>query len=343
MLGHSSIMKIDKKLAIKILGYLVSLGVGIYFLRKTLKDQDLHQVFDTLSDAHLGWIGAVILVSFIGHFIRVLRWQMIIKSAGHEVQKTPIFHSLLFGYLVNYLVPRLGEVTRCMSLKKVTGVPATKLFGTVLVERLIDMSTLLIVLPTVFFLQYDRFKGLLEEHIFPFFQGFVDKAIDNKFIVGGIVIAIIVGFVMMDKKLEEKEKEEGGLDWFDNMWEGITSIRKVKNIPLLVIYSILIWGYYFVTNYFCLLSLDSDLRETWAASFATGAFGSIGRSLPIAGGGMGAYHFIIAQVLLQFGVAGVFATSMAIIFHGVQMVFHLTVGAVGGIWVTVSKTVDEIK
>ena len=335
-------MKFDQKLVFKVLGYVLFLGIGVYFLQKTLQDQDLHKVFATLKQANLGWIAVVMAVSILGHVIRVLRWQMIIKSSGHEVGLKPIFHSLLFGYFINYLVPRLGEVSRCMSLKKVSGIPATKLFGTVIVERLIDMSTLVIVLPTVFFFQYDRFKDLLAEYVFPVLQSGLDKIMDNKIIAIGIVVAVIVGFFMMDKKMQEQEKKEDGLKWFDDMWDGILSIKKIKNIPLLILYSVLIWGYYFATNYFCLLALDSSLEELWAASFATGAFGSIGRSLPIAGGGMGAYHFIIAKVLLQFGVTSLFATSMAIIFHGVQMVFHIVVGAIGGIWVSFAKTVDEI-
>lgn len=327
----------DKKLIFKIVGYVLFLGIGVFFLQKTLQDQDLHVVLNTLLDTKLEWIALVVVISIVGHIIRALRWQLIIKSSGHQVSIVPIFHSLLFGYFINYLVPRLGEITRCMSLKKASNVPATKLFGTVLVERMIDMSTLLIVLPSVFFLQYDRFKGLVDEYVMPWVTGILDKLMDNKWIVIAVVVAIIIGFISLDKKMQEKEKEEGGLKWMDELWEGILTIKKIQNIPLLILYSVLIWVYYFATNYLCLFALDSSLQEKWSAALATGAFGSIGRSLPIAGGGMGAYHFIIAQVLLQFRVTGVFATSMAIIFHGVQMVFHIVVGAIGGIWLSFKK------
>lgn len=328
----------DKKLIFKIVGYVLFLGIGVFFLQKTLQDQDLHMVLGTLLNTKLEWIALVVVISVVGHIIRALRWQLIIKSSGHQVSITSIFHSLLFGYFINYLVPRLGEITRCMSLKKASNVPATKLFGTVLVERMIDVTTLFVVLPTVFFMQYDRFSGLINKYVMPWVIGVVDKVIANKWIALAAVVAIIVGFISLDKKMQQKEKEEGGMKWMDELWEGILTIKKIQNIPLLVLYSLLIWGYYFATNYLCLFALDSSLQEKWSAALATGAFGSIGRSLPIAGGGMGAYHFIIAQVLLQFGVTGVFATSMAIIFHGVQMVFHIVVGAIGGIWLGIKKS-----
>ena len=71
------------------------------------------------------------------------------------------------------------------------------------------MSTLLIVLPSVFFLQYDRFKGLIDEYVMPWVSSIIDKLVDNKWIVFAVVFAIIVGFFSLDKIMQEKEKEEG--------------------------------------------------------------------------------------------------------------------------------------
>lgn len=326
---------------------MVFLAIGFYFLQKTFGKEDLSQIGTQLLSANLFWIGLVVLVSILGHIIRCLRWQQLINGGGEKVKLAPVFHSLLLGYAVNYLIPRVGEVVRCASLNKTTKIPVTRLFGTVLIERMLDVCSLAIVLPTIFFMQYDRFKVLIHEYVLPWIQPYYQKVMDNWMLVVGVILAAFVGLYFFGNHLDKKEeakKSEGKTSWADEMWEGILSIKKVKNIPLLILYTFLIWGYYFTTNYLCLFALDSALQEKWSAALATGAFGSIGRSLPIAGGGMGAYHFIIKEVLLQFGVTALFASSMSVIFHGIQMLFHLFFGAIGGMYVwTKSLGKKEIK
>lgn len=325
----------NKSFFFKALGYIAFLAIGFYFLQKTFGKEDLSQIGSQLLSANLWWIALVLIVSFVGHIIRSLRWQQLINSSDENVKLTPIFHSLLLGYAVNYLIPRIGEIVRCASLNKTTKVPVTRLFGTVLIERMLDMCSLLIVLPTIFFMQYDRFKGLINDYVLPWLQPYYQKVIDNWLLVAALVIGGFVALYFFGNHLDKKEEEkkaEGKTSWADEMWEGILSIKKVKNIPLLIGYTFLIWGYYFTTNYLCFFALDSSLQEKWSAALATGAFGSIGRSLPIAGGGMGAYHFIIKEVLLQFGVTALFATSMSVILHGVQMLFHVFFGAIGGLY-----------
>lgn len=336
----------NKSFFFKALGYLVFLAIGFYFLQKTFGKEDLSEIGTQLLSANLYWIGLVVAISFVGHIIRCLRWQQLINSNGDKVKLMPIFHSLLLGYSVNYLIPRVGEIVRCASLNKTTKVPVTRLFGTVLIERMLDVCSLAIVLPTIFFMQYDRFKGLIHEYVLPWLQPYYQKLVDNWIIVVAVILGGFVALYFFGNRLDKKEeakKAEGKTSWADEMWEGILSIKRVKNIPLLIMYTFLIWVYYFTTNYLCLFALDNSLQEKWSAALATGAFGSIGRSLPIAGGGMGAYHFIIKEVLLQFGVTALFATSMSVIFHGIQMLFHLFFGAIGGmyVWTKAIKKSDK--
>ncbi len=334
----------NKSFFFKALGYIAFLAIGFYFLQKTFGKEDLSEIGTQLLSANFYWIGLVVMISFVGHLIRCLRWQQLINSNGDHVKLTPIFHSLLLGYAINYLIPRVGEIIRCASLNKTTKIPVTRLFGTVLIERMLDVCSLAIVLPTIFFMQYDRFKGLIHEYVLPWIRPYYLKVLDNWIIAVLIIISGVVALYFFSNHLDKKEeasKAEGKTSWADEMWQGILSIKKVKNIPLLILYTFLIWGYYFTTNYICLFALDSSLQEKWSAALATGAFGSIGRSLPIAGGGMGAYHFIIKEVLLQFGVTALFATSMSVIFHGIQMLFHLFFGAIGGMYVWTKSSKDK--
>ena len=325
-------MNWSKKKWVQTILYLVFLVVGIILFINVIKGFD----FRVLLNTDLRWIFAVIVLSIIGHIIRALRWQLILKGANERVSIKAIFHSLLFGYCTSILIPRVGEITRCISLQKTSKIPATKIFGTVLVERIIDIGSLAIVLPSIFYLQYDHFKPLIHEYVYPLLVNIYNKITDHPLLVTIGIITIIIGLFIADRTMQKRQKQSEQ-KWLDHIWEGISSIKETKHLPTILLYSLLIWGYYFTTNYLCLFSLPSNLNEKWSAALATGAFGSIGRSLPIAGGGMGAYHEIIKQVLLLYGVSSVFATSMSIIFHGVQLLFHLIIGGTSGLWIYFKK------
>ena len=69
-----------------------------------------------------------------------------IKTIGYETKFYNAFAALSIGYFVNFVVPRLGEVTRCLSLKKQHSIPFMQSLGTVIIERIIDIVSLMIVL-----------------------------------------------------------------------------------------------------------------------------------------------------------------------------------------------------
>lgn len=315
----------------QILTYLLFLLIGIYFLKKTFQDPSEYQkIGETLSQANIWVLLLVMLISVAGHLLRSVRWKLLLNNAGEEVLVKHLYWSLLFGYFINYLVPRLGEIYRCVSLNRVTKIPTAKILATVMVERLIDVITLFLILPTVFFIMYDRFEGILQAYVFPFFLPKLHWLQANYLLVT-LVVLIGIGLLIIINRFFEKKGKSSEVKFIDDLWEGFISLKKVKRLPLFLFYTLLIWLYYFVTNYACLFALDSLLTEKWPVAVSTGTFGSIGKSLPIAGGGMGAYHKIVTEVLLVYGVSSIFAKSMSIIFHGSQLIFQSIMGIIGGV------------
>lgn len=330
-------MKFARKHFFHTLSYLLFLVIGIFFLKKIFNDStELTQIYQTLKSVNPFAFLIVILVAVVGHFIRALRWKLLLNNAGEKVSVTPLYWSLLFGYFINYLVPRLGEIYRCVSLNKVTKIPVAKVFATVLVERVVDIMTLLVILPTVFFIQYDRFEGVLSQYVIPFVLPKWNWIREHYLLISLLIVMALIAFFFINQLLKKNNKVSK-IQFIQDLWSGLLSLRKVKKLPLFLVYTLLIWGYYFVTNYACLYMLDTTLTAKWSAAVSTGTFGSIARSLPIAGGGMGAYHQLVTEVLLVYGVTTIYAKSMSIIFHGSQLLFQFVMGITGGIWIYTKK------
>ena len=81
----------------------------------------------------------------------------------------------MIGYLSNFALPRLGEVTRCVTLGRREKIPVDSLFGTVIVERVIDLFMLILILLILLFSWMEKFGAFFSEQVFaPLRQKVVD-------------------------------------------------------------------------------------------------------------------------------------------------------------------------
>ena len=125
--------------------YLILLFVGIAFTWQFLKNLDFKILKENISSGNFFGFYLVMIVSVLVYVFRTLRWQMLIKSAGYQTKFHNAFAALSISYFVSFIVPRLGEVTRCLSVKKQHDIPFMSLLGTVIIERIIDVICLLLM------------------------------------------------------------------------------------------------------------------------------------------------------------------------------------------------------
>ena len=74
---------------------------------------------------------------------RGLRWIVLIDALGYKTSKINSISAVSIGYFTNLFIPRAGEVSRCAALRKADNIPVDKLFGTILIERIIDFIALI--------------------------------------------------------------------------------------------------------------------------------------------------------------------------------------------------------
>ena len=118
-------------------------------------------LWDTWKKSNKGYLLLMAAVSIISHVIRAKRWQMLLVPSGNKVKLSSSFLSLMIGYLVNLAIPRGGEVSRCYNLFKLEKTPVETSFGTVVIERIVDVVCLLMLIAFSFFVEWNKLETFI--------------------------------------------------------------------------------------------------------------------------------------------------------------------------------------
>ncbi len=315
-------------------GYVVFFVVGCGLFYLALRQQNFSEIFRQLRQADYSWAWLVLVITILNHVIRARRWQLLLQPTGHTVSFRHAFWAMLFGYFVSLGVPRLGELSRCLVLSRQEKIPLETSLGTVISERMIDVFCLLILVVAVGFLQRDLFAAIFQKEIFP--------SVQRLFVIRQNSLAGVLGFlgilffaaILLRKRLERVVGFQWIKRFFRKLWQGAASIFHVRQQGLFWLYTVLIWIGYFFMTYVWFFSLQATAALDATAGFAMLVVGSLGKSVPVQGGGFGAYHFLVTQTLVFFGVASTQGFVLATIIHGFQTLFYLVAGVVAWGFVT---------
>jgi glycosyltransferase 2 family protein len=279
-------------------------------------------IYQTWRIADKGWLSLMVLFFFISHIIRAERWRMLLSPAGHPTTLYRGFISLMIGYLVNLVIPRGGEISRCYNLYKLDKTPVEISFGTVVVERIVDLFALFIVLVLAFALEFEKlmaFIGTLP--IQPFLVGGKAGTLLLFTLFMGILVAIV--YLVIKKNHRIRDRIVHILIGFK---KGLYSVSKVANKPLFILYSVSIWIMYFMMSYAVIkaFSETSDLGMTAVLSLF--AIGTIAMAAPLPGGA-GSYHVLIpAGLVFLYQLPQASAVAFTFVFHGWQTLITILGG-----------------
>lgn len=231
----------------------------------------------------------------------------------------------MIGYLVNSLVPRLGEVTRCGIINRTDKVPVAFSFGTVVTERVIDLIMLLILSVTTFLLQFDLLHGK--------FIWVKDSAVEfltSKWWI--LMILLVLGLIgvyaLFFSKLSEKINLVQKIKSFANqLLEGILSLKKLKNQKGFWSATIGIWVLYFLMLY--VITFGSEMTKDLGvlAGMSILVMGSFGMATPLPNG-FGPFHAFVAGILVLYGIDSEDGKIFALILHTSQYVTVLLFGSI---------------
>lgn len=293
------------------------LSIGAMLLYMSLHKLEIKQITETIYKGNFLLVIPVLFISIIVYFFRVLRWELLFRQINQDIPKSNLSIALCIGYLVNFAIPRLGEVTRCAILKKLNKTPINQSLTTVIFERTIDVITLLIISILAIILEYANHTSLLKS-----FVNF-DLIPTNQVI--GLLIAfatLIIFVVYLIYKTENKVKT-----WLQGSWISIKMLAKIKSIFLFSIYTICIWICYFLMTYLWFFTFTESSNLSYYMAFQIMIVGSFVRSIPLQAGSAGAYHYGVSQAFILLGISSITANALAIIIHGFQTIFTFIIGS----------------
>lgn len=270
-------------------------------------------------NSHKGYLVLMALVAIVSHVLRAERWRMLLEPTGNKVSWGNSFLSLMIGYLVNLAVPRGGEVSRCYNLYKLEKTPVEVSFGTVVVERMVDVICLLALIAFSFFAEWEKLKKFMDTLNFSSGKGF--SIPPWVFIVLLAGIGFLVGIYLL-------RKNEKFLKIIQGFKEGLLSIFKMKNKGLFIFYSLGIWVLYFVMTYFVIKAFPETENLGFSAVLTLFAIGSIAMAAPLPGGA-GSYHTLVPLGLVMlYNLPKANAIAFVFIFHGWQTALMILTGVI---------------
>jgi glycosyltransferase 2 family protein len=306
------------------LKYAFSTLLAAALLYWAIDKSDLHwnDIYLTFQQANYTWVGISLLIALISHIFRALRWEQLMGAMHYYPGTIRTLSAVLIGYFANFIVPRMGEVSRCGSLQKTADIPFEKSFGTVITERIVDLVGLMILVGLTFLVEWKP----IQQFLFPNFQ------IPSALTLGGLASGAIALLVLLwAKKAVLMERWEHfttntSLGKKIKGWVlGIASIQEVSQPAKFVVYSIAIWIAYFANTYALFLAFPISENLGLSAALTVLVMGTFGMATPTQGG-IGAYHSLVASALGFYLIPLKEATLLATFFHGTQMALILLLG-----------------
>jgi uncharacterized protein (TIRG00374 family) len=300
-----------------IIGGVIS-AAGIYL---AFKGEDFGELKNQIKSVNLmGFIAANILI-VLSCFVRAYRWKLIIDPV-ENISFHKVFSATMVGYFGNGILAfRLGELLRAYSVTSGQVMSATQAFGTVILERILDLLMVLLVF-------------ILLIPWFPFEQDGIRLAI---YIFSGTTLVIIIGIVlsiklkMVDKigsmKYFSKGSGEKVFNTLAKIFDGAILIKDTNHAPQIIFSSIFLWSFYFVT-YILLDACGIPLDIVGSGILLV--LGSVAIGIPALPGSAGTYDAGIKfSLMVVFGIASDQALTYAIVSHAVSY-FPLVI--LGGIY-----------
>lgn len=327
-----------KKTINNILNVVWSLLLGGAILYWMYRGFDFKKVEDVLVHK-MDWTWMLLSFPFgiLAQMFRGWRWKQTLNPLDEHPRSSVSINSIFLSYALSLVVPRIGEFARCGVLKRWDSISFPKALGTVVTERVIDSLLVLIIAIAVFLLQIPVFLNFFAK------TGTSVDCILHQFTATGYIVTAICGVAVLIllhfllKKLAIYNKVKATLH---GLWEGVISLKDVKNVPLFIAFTIGIWLSYFLHYYLTFQCFESTSHLNLMCGLVTFIVGSIAVIVPTPNGA-GPWHFAVKTMLILYGIQSTDALFFVLIVHSVQTLLVILLGIYAWISLAFTKKVKS--
>ncbi len=287
---------------------------------------DFENIKISLSKANYFWVLAAMVFGLLAYWFRAIRWNLLLEPMGYKISDANALWTISFGYLMNLTIPRSGELARSTALYGVEKVPVDKSFGTIILERIVDLVCMLGFLALTLVFKYNAILAFYKKS---------GITINPSYILGIIAFLVVGTIIFFSFKSRFVHLPFIGkiIEFVEGIFHGLTTIFKLKQKLRFILLSVAIWVSYYMAAYLVCFSLPETAGFTIADGFFIIVVGTLGMMVP-ASGGIGAFHFA-----LKLGIGALFFSygktfeegaavglSYAFISHTMQLVIMAVMG-----------------
>ena len=326
-----------KNILLVILKYIASLsfaGIIIYLL---FRNQDPVALIEKISEVEFGWVILSMIFGGWAYVNRGLRWIVLIDALGYKSSKMNSVAAVSVGYFTNMFIPRAGEISRCTALNRVEKIPVDKLFGTILVERVIDFVFLISLFLLTLVLKFELILKFFSE-LGAQSSGSEVSSSTKYYVLFAIILFCGLTYYFLKKWIVKTVFYDKIIEFIKGLKEGFKSIKKMKRKSAFWFHTFSIWTMYFLMTYICFQAIPETCHLTISDGLFLLVLGGIGMVIPTPGG-VGSYHAIVMIGLSVLGVGTIFLgeggdpSNPALLFptivHVAQTLVAIIMGSIG--------------
>ncbi len=311
----------------KILKIGIPLLLSAVLVWAVFRNQDLSEIFEDIKGADFRWILLSFVASMISHVARASRWRQLYLPIGYRPSTFRVLLAIMFGYFMNIIIPRAGELSRAELIRRTDQIPFEVSLGTVVAERAFDVLTIIVLIMVALTINFDLFAKIYEASVAQVPQsGEPEGPNYTLFIVLGVMV-LVAGILYGLRRLVGKRFLAKLRSFFRNVGKGVKSIRYVKNKPLFIFNTLAIWIMYFFMSYLVFFSIPATSGLNWEAGLTVLVMSGIAMLVPVQGG-IGAYHLFISTTLVFYGISQDDALVYATLMHASQLALYFVGGGI---------------
>ena len=335
----------NKNIQLVILKYIASLlfaGLIIYLL---FRNQDPVALIEKISEVEFGWVILSMIFGGWAYVNRGLRWIVLIDALGYKSSKMNSVAAVSVGYFTNMFIPRAGEISRCTALNRVEKIPVDKLFGTILIERVIDFVFLISLFLLTLVLKFELILKFFSE-LGAQSSGSEVSSSTKYYVLFAIILFCGLTYYFFKKWIVKTVFYDKIIEFIKGLKEGFKSIKKMKRKSAFWFHTFSIWTMYFLMTYICFQAIPETSNLTISDGLFLLVLGGIGMVIPTPGG-VGSYHAIVMIGLSVLGVGTIFLgeggdpSNPALLFptivHVAQTLVAIIMGSIGLLILFLSK------
>lgn len=303
----------------KVLKVSLPVAIGMYltwYFISNSSETEKDYFLKSLSEANYLWILLALVIAFLTHLSRAYRWKYLLETLDLKPKLSLMYHSVMIGYIINLTIPRSGELARAAYFSRYQKTKPDQIFGTIVIERVVDLIMFALVFFIAFLFQADQEK----------FNQFrqISTSSSNPLllpifiVIGVLLIILLVGF----KKVRIK-----AINFLKGITQGATAILRLKNKTAFLMHTLFIWSGYLAMLWITALALPDLQNITINAVFACFIGGTI--AIGATPGGIGLYPIMVAGALIEmYGYDGQIAKSFGMLMWTSQTAFMILLGII---------------